>query len=1166
MLAHHKPDVAVLQETHRFAGSRWSALTTAIQGYKPIFAQAPHESGARAKGGTLVLVSTKLAADDQYGKVKVEHDFVILRLPRMLRLIAVYLPPNASQAEYGARVQMLYDEVQPGTVIVGDMNMAPGSPNARRYWSPLLEDHFGIHRVDVGQPTCYQVNSHGGVNSTSPDVVLSNYQDVIAVQVDVTHTATAPSDIGDQSRSDHACIVIQFSRPVRRKGTGSVNNVRLFDKPPGDPVYGQFNGHVSTVTQNALLQGDVPQAWHVWQMQAQEFSMLARPCKAMTLRNVLTVEESDRMSCLFAQLAWCQRHPGNQTIPLGRSIKRQLMYISQEAERRHQHMMMGMVKPTQFSAKAAYDLLWSRCGMRPDNPEPVISDTDFAEHFASIVRQPGRRRLPFPSVPSNVQATELFNIDDVARAASRLKLNKATGVDGIDGCYIKYLDFDTPSPNAQAVTAMVTQCLNTLTFPGVRFVSKVTALPKTDTPSTDPSQYRGLANPSILEKVMGNMLEARLRQFAESNGLLSNVQHGFREGKGTQDTAVCLSTLLRMRQHAGMCTFVAQLDVRKAYDSVHHETLIQVLRHKGFPELLCRQVQFMLANTVYKVGRKVVTPNSGVPQGSPMSPILFAIYINHVSEVMCRRFHRDPSVIWIVDQDAQGYSHAIPVHHVVYADDIVLLAQDWDQIHDMIDCAESALRDLHLQLNRAKTKISHVAGKGAQSCTGSQVAENQPFKVLGTWFGNTYPDFYKKHDDTVLARVRTAFAKLVKANAFNDEFTLADLRKIIRATVLGAVEFDLAAMGVPPGSLRIQRLVNKIMRCLGRVPRSTRTVGLQGDLKWESVEQRLARQQLLMYAHFVWDTFLGVDRLPSVVLRWAMRIRAQFEVQYPQQVGMAVRGALPAVLTDKRAWWNTMHNQCTWVGHTFESLETMIKNQPLGAAKSPRRIVSELMDQAVQRYWWRKSSPFVRSHMQLWGSQPFWQVKLHGLRMRMRNDRWTNSPNVACPRCGLEADTVAHALLRCPQFDQIRRSTYDRITAKVSQEYASQAASIMWGIHANPLGWILGSRTFNGPDVKQKVWFQAQVDVAQCCNPLLVVIDRHCEDNRRQSRWGLNSNGGPPPPPGLMPSAGSASSNRWNIVSLSGVSQRVRRRLGGGQTNRSYNVPRQQLLITNGGS
>jgi hypothetical protein len=74
------------------------------------------------------------------------------------------------------------------------------------------------------------------------------------------------------------------------------------------------------------------------------------------------------------------------------------------------------------------------------------------------------------------------------------------------------------------------------------------------------------------------------------------------------------------------------MDVKGAFPSVAKGNLIQTMEDMKFEADLCRWVESFMSDRKVRIkidGRtgKVMDVETGVPQGSPTSPILFAIYI-----------------------------------------------------------------------------------------------------------------------------------------------------------------------------------------------------------------------------------------------------------------------------------------------------------------------------------------------------------------------------------------------------------------------------------------------------------------------------------------------------------------------------------------------------------
>ncbi|CAF3471748.1 unnamed protein product [Rotaria socialis] len=177
-----------------------------------------------------------------------------------------------------------------------------------------------------------------------------------------------------------------------------------------------------------------------------------------------------------------------------------------------------------------------------------------------------------------------------------------------------------------------------------------------------PESYRPIALNSCVGKIMERLVMQRLSAYMEENRMISPSQCGFRKGYGTLDALVRLESSVREGFLRGEFVVAVFLDIEKAYDSVWQHGLLIKLRELGLRGHLPKFIQNFITNRNIKVKVDSTYSESyhletGLQQGSVLSPILFLIYINMIfsgcpEDVMSSIF-ADDCAVWIASDDLE---------------------------------------------------------------------------------------------------------------------------------------------------------------------------------------------------------------------------------------------------------------------------------------------------------------------------------------------------------------------------------------------------------------------------------------------------------------------------------------------------------------------------------
>jgi hypothetical protein len=149
---------------------------------------------------------------------------------------------------------------------------------------------------------------------------------------------------------------------------------------------------------------------------------------------------------------------------------------------------------------------------------------------------------------------------------------------------------------------------------------------------TVPKAYRVISLLKCLRKVSERILAQRPSYLAETTPLLHHSQIGGRLKKSAVDAALLLTNEVELNRLIKRKTSTLLLDVKDAFDHVAKNQLLTILRKLQLPVSLIAWVSSFLVNRELKLSfdgqlEKFSKIDTGIPQGSPISPILFLIYI-----------------------------------------------------------------------------------------------------------------------------------------------------------------------------------------------------------------------------------------------------------------------------------------------------------------------------------------------------------------------------------------------------------------------------------------------------------------------------------------------------------------------------------------------------------
>ncbi len=78
---------------------------------------------------------------------------------------------------------------------------------------------------------------------------------------------------------------------------------------------------------------------------------------------------------------------------------------------------------------------------------------------------------------------------------------------------------------------------------------------------------------SFVDKVFSGIINIRVVNYCEENGIHEDEQNGFRKHRSCEDHIFVLTTIIKNTMSDGRDTFCAFIDMQKAFDWIDHDLL-----------------------------------------------------------------------------------------------------------------------------------------------------------------------------------------------------------------------------------------------------------------------------------------------------------------------------------------------------------------------------------------------------------------------------------------------------------------------------------------------------------------------------------------------------------------------------------------------------------------
>lgn len=276
---------------------------------------------------------------------------------------------------------------------------------------------------------------------------------------------------------------------------------------------------------------------------------------------------------------------------------------------------------------------------------------------------------------------------------------------------------------------------------------KVAVLSPIPKPGKNPNQlegYRPISLLPVLSKILEKIISARFWKHTKHQ--ISKNQHAFLPKHGVHSLCHLLEDQLRQNLAKRKHSAVLSEDIEKAFDRVVFTFVLKELEEWGTPLQIRKLIKSFLSNrnVLVKIDgylSQIHGMDNGVPQGSPLSVVLFVIYANSLAK----------SIESVSGVDYVG----------IYADNIFAIASGTPKvvetklknINDKVQ-QWASLRGAVVPLNKAE--FLHVCRKqhcASQTFTidGAELQYKKKMRILGIIFSKNLS--WNEHVNNLIERI-----------------------------------------------------------------------------------------------------------------------------------------------------------------------------------------------------------------------------------------------------------------------------------------------------------------------------------------------------------------------------------------------------------------------------
>lgn len=259
--------------------------------------------------------------------------------------------------------------------------------------------------------------------------------------------------------------------------------------------------------------------------------------------------------------------------------------------------------------------------------------------------------------------------------------------------------------------------------------------------TNNPSQYRPITCLPTLYKIITSCITYRISKHLETNKILTEEQKGCKKlHRGCKEQLIIDSTVLKHVQKSQKSLFVSYIDYKKAFDSIPHTWLIEILEIYKISPIIINFLKKTMQNwktTIHlksnfvNISTRIININRGIFQGDSLSPLWFCVALNPLSKLL------NISKLGFEIKSNRKTLHRLS--HLLYMDDLKLYSSKEANMVKLLDITTNFSADIRMnfgldkcrKLNIVKGKITEGDYKLSEQDSITAMKNNELYKYLG---------------------------------------------------------------------------------------------------------------------------------------------------------------------------------------------------------------------------------------------------------------------------------------------------------------------------------------------------------------------------------------------------------------------------------------------------